>query len=1248
MQIKFPRNQFLKDNIYLLLTALLLLSISVFTKQKHTKESILSSYNKDLQTYISKAEIQFNSFLNDTALLNSITKGIAALDRIKQLSTSNQFYYVYHNVDTSLELIFWSTQTVLPDSNAIYATPQKSLVQLANGYYFIQRRKLNNYTIVSLLPIKWNYKVPNDELRNEFLFEEEKGINFDIGFDHVDPAIFTKEGDFLFSLKLKNQFIELEDNYITVWLRILAFFPLFIFLHFASFNILERRGILKASLFLFCTLLLLRLISYFFSGFLNLRQFALFDPSIYGSNIVLRSLGDLLINVLILLWLVMFVNNNLKVDSIKIFKEKTIEKWIILVCSALLLLLITFIAGSTIRSMVADSQISFDVINIFSLNPYISIVGFLVLCCIAIGYYFSCRIIILYLRKSFQDFVIPLCLLLSIFGLTYLSFRIGNLRGTFELYALLWLLLFVYLIRLDVLGVLPKRPVVSNTVFWLFFFSASITMVIIEENSVKELNTRKHYAEVIATKTDPINDVILNSLLTEFRQDKIGPKFEMFKNFRTSFLLRDSIINSNFSSFKNNYEAKILVYDAKEHPLNNEDSISFNAINSIFNTQAKPTAVAGMYLYDIGYDKFNYISRKIIKEDSGSISGYIFIIINSRKFTSNKFLPKPFNRGHSNSIENSSNYAYAIYKNGKIIASNSDYSFSTLYTEKPFSGNAFYIENKDKYNHLWYYAGANKYVVLVKHNDLFLEIITLFSYLFCAFIILNTLSTLISILLRAKLKISQFRNVIQLTIRQQVHGTIIFFSIISFIIIGITTILFFISRAETNNKEMLNRTIGIMRKDITTSISKKLLDSTNFENPVELENSELQKLISKLSEEQGHEINLYTISGDLKASSLPLPYIKGILSTKIDPIAFYHLHGGKEIQYLQKERIGDLKFISYYVPVTDSSGKDIAYLNVPYFISESRLREEISNFLVTIINLNAFILLIAGIVALIITNRITSSFSIISEKMKELNLAKHNEAIVWNRKDEIGDLVKEYNKMVSKLDESAAALARTERESAWQEMAKQVAHEIKNPLTPMKLSMQFLHRSIMEGSPNIQELSEKVSDTLVEQINHLSAIAEEFSRFANIENAKPEIFNINEALKSVKQLYEGNDNAQIIWNLIPDEVLVFVDKTHINRILTNLILNAIQSVAENVLPIIIITASIIENKLEIKITDNGTGINDEIKSKIFTPNFTTKSSGTGLGLAMCKRMVEQASGDIHFETSNAGTTFTITLPVAHR
>ena len=204
-------------------------------------------------------------------------------------------------------------------------------------------------------------------------------------------------------------------------------------------------------------------------------------------------------------------------------------------------------------------------------------------------------------------------------------------------------------------------------------------------------------------------------------------------------------------------------------------------------------------------------------------------------------------------------------------------------------------------------------------------------------------------------------------------------------------------------------------------------------------------------------------------------------------------------------------------------------MNIPSFNTEDELNDEISRFLVTIINLNVFIFLIAGTIAVFLTNRITSSFSLISEKMREVNLSKTNEMIEWKKNDEIGGLIREYNKMVAQLGESASALAKSEREGAWREMARQVAHEIKNPLTPMKLSIQYLQKANTSGAPNVKELTANVAKTLVEQIDHLSKIASDFSQFAHIGNPVNEVVDLHELLSTLTSLYETMENVMFKW-----------------------------------------------------------------------------------------------------------------------
>jgi nitrogen fixation/metabolism regulation signal transduction histidine kinase len=214
-------------------------------------------------------------------------------------------------------------------------------------------------------------------------------------------------------------------------------------------------------------------------------------------------------------------------------------------------------------------------------------------------------------------------------------------------------------------------------------------------------------------------------------------------------------------------------------------------------------------------------------------------------------------------------------------------------------------------------------------------------------------------------------------------------------------------------------------------------------------------------------------------------------------------------------------------------------------------------------------------------------------------------------------------------------------------MARQVAHEIKNPLTPMKLSIQYLQKAIDNDTADVRALSSRVARTLIEQIEHLSRIAAEFSEFANIGNPRNVDFDIHEVLRSLLSLHGMNEKVDITMHLSEGPVMVHADRTQLNRLFTNLLLNAIESIPEDRPGVIRVSERIVDGEVEVRVTDNGMGIAEEMRSRIFTPNFTTKSSGTGLGLAMSKGIVEQAKGSIRFETSSgSGTTFFVRLPLA--
>jgi signal transduction histidine kinase len=539
-------------------------------------------------------------------------------------------------------------------------------------------------------------------------------------------------------------------------------------------------------------------------------------------------------------------------------------------------------------------------------------------------------------------------------------------------------------------------------------------------------------------------------------------------------------------------------------------------------------------------------------------------------------------------------------------------------------------------------------VIIARKRNSFIEAITLFAYLFSTFLFLLTFYRLTSQIVRSRFHWSALKQAMQLSIRSQIHSTILVVSLLSFIVIGVATILFFINRYQRNNQDRLARAMQIMVNQVQTHINQhhSYTYDTVFYEPVF--SVQMEHLVQEISEVHGMDVNLYDTVGDLRVTSNPDMniYMSGVLSNKMNPLAYYRLYHLQQVQTLTNEQVGKLDYQSIYSPIRNERGDAVAFLNIPSYSSQGELKQEISNFVVTVINLNAFIFLIAGGIALVISNRITQAFTIISQKMREVNLRKMNEAIEWKRDDEIGVLVKEYNKMVQKLDESAETLAKSEREGAWRQMARQVAHEIKNPLTPMKLSIQYLQKAIATNSTDVKTLTTNVAKTLVEQIDHLSKIASDFSQFANIGNPKSEVFDLHEMLQSLASLYNTGGNLDFKWMPVEQRVLLFADRTQLNRLFTNLLQNAVEACTMRDQRIIRMNEQLNGEYITVSVTDNGEGIPEQTQSRIFTPNFTTKTSGTGLGLAMSKGIVEQAKGEIWFVTKEgAGTTFYVKIPL---
>lgn len=1246
--LKTNDKSFLRRNYILLIAAVWFFAMAFVINNYWSVSSTPRAIQKTLEKNIIERQSQVSRFLEDSALLNTIRDNKLDVKTVQDLINKDFYIFLYQSgQDGSTVEKFWSTQVVQPDSLIIQQPDTEEFSKLSNGWFLSRVKSYTGaggtYKFVCLIPVKWDYYIENKYLQNNFVGLPNIEKAYNINIEGKGLPIRDVHGKAIFYLDESASHHAGHTNLWALTIGIIALLMFLFFMNRLANYVAQNFGLVKGVTALVAMLLIITVLSYKLNPY-NFRQLKLFTPSTPHDGLFQRSLGEILVNSLIFIWVVLFTRYHYRYDLSSLGKISPLVRYLLAFVISLIMSGITFVMGGVIITLISDHQISFDVLNFFSLDVY-SFVGFIVLTCLATGYYFFVQLLIHPLRVLIPQSVWWRLMSIATSGLLILTFTGGG-QIAFNISLLLWLVLFVFLLDFKVLLLHAYRLVSSRFIFWTFFFSVSITAVVIVENRINELREREKFAENLYNKADPTGPVIMNIILTDFRSEYLSKIFYRFKDPLESLLLKDSLLNESFSGYLNKYNTEIYTFDTSGAPLFNLRPATFNDLNAIIQTQGRPTDVPDLYYYDVSYSNFNYITRKTIIDPDGVKEGYIFIVAKPKQFRNEALYPELFSRGNKNALESSSEYAFAIYNKGTLATSYNDYPFSTQISERAFTHNGFKTYHKKGYEELWYRPQPGTVIIITRQDRFILESITLFAYLFCSFLLITLVFNIVGSFISDKTGRDKRSSFWQLTIRNQVHGTIILISVFSFIVIGVSSILFFINRYHSNNREFLSRTIHVMENELHNTIDSATAHTIITKSLDQVSKETLSQIINKVSDIHATDINLYNLNGSLEISSLPLPYENGILSDQMDPLAWYHLNKLKESQYFQEQKIGTLPYLSNYIPVRNENGTEYAYLNIPFFESQKKLQDEISNFLVAIINLNAFIFLIAGIIALFITNKITRSFSIISNKMREVNLQTGNEEIEWHRKDEIGDLVNEYNKMVRQLELSADKLARSEREGAWREMARQVAHEIKNPLTPMKLNLQYLQMAIERNSADVKSISLYVSGIILEQIDHLSKIASDFSQFANLGNTDPQLLDVNEVLESVVSLYATNEKVDI--NAQYEESLtVKADKTQLNRLFTNLLQNAVQSVPEFRNIRIEIKSFSSGNEAVITVKDNGIGIPAAMQSKIFMPNFTTKSSGTGLGLAMCKGIVERLNGSITFETKeNEWTIFKVAIPLA--
>ncbi|MGC1471125.1 MAG: ATP-binding protein [Psychroserpens sp.] len=480
----------------------------------------------------------------------------------------------------------------------------------------------------------------------------------------------------------------------------------------------------------------------------------------------------------------------------------------------------------------------------------------------------------------------------------------------------------------------------------------------------------------------------------------------------------------------------------------------------------------------------------------------------------------------------------------------------------------------------------------------------------------------------------------KLSLRVRIFFAMILLVLIASILIAGVTIYQYNEEARDYHKERLER----KEKAIIADINYVIRETTY---PVETDKVSLifKDEIYRIAEIHGLRINLYDTEGSLLITS-KASFVNDSITKCIETEVLNQISNTAEHRFVIKNEKNGETFQSSYTYLYDTKSKALGILNLPYLENDDFLNKELNEFLKRLAYAYVFMLLIAILLALLLSKYITRTLKTISDKINETRLEKRNKKIdISSSSEEISTLVNSYNSMIDELEESAVKLATNEREQAWREMAKQVAHEIKNPLTPMRLSVQSFQRKFDPQDEKIFQKVDEYSQTLIQQIDTMSSIASAFSNFAKMPAQQNEMLNVPNIVKLGLDIFSED---YIVFSSEDDEIMANFDRTQLIRVVTNLVKNGIQSIpSEQETPRIEVRVATEADMVIITVEDNGIGISEEIGQKIFEPKFTTKSSGMGLGLAMVKNIMETYNGTITFTSQlGRGTIFKVIFPKA--
>lgn len=1114
------------------------------------------------------------------------------------------------------ELVFWSDNRVDIDYLLGPSIPDEQFLQLENGWYGVIKDIRQHVECYALFQIKTTYPYHNaylkDAFRDEFNIPEAFDLMLTPGIDNVPVVVDGQAVFYLYQYKI----LPPADKTFN-WLLWLV--GLFLLLRNAPAFFREKLKGWPGLVLLPAVLIAFRLVM--LSNPHVFSATALFDPALYASSWLFPSLGDLFINGLLLVYLLHFISRHEKVLNIRLSSNYAV--WVGFAAMLTGSLLIT----PLIQGLIENSRINFNLNQIFSLDRY-TLLGVASIGLLFFAYYLFAEVLLRFFRGiSFRK----LPVYFAIAAALAVHILLSHLFGVVDFKVILWPLPVIAVTASTVLRP-HDRNRFRTALLLLSYFSLLGTLWILKYNEIREHNERMVYAEKLASEEDPVTELLFGSVVESiYNNQTIAHIFGQPSRYSNNAV--QAIVEEQFTDrYWNKYNISVFTYHSDGRfwgilPENRPPELShFNELIEQFGTPSK-TSPDLFHLYNYP-DNLSYLA----KIPYGDL--WILIGLESTLFPSEIGFPALLIEADEYAGDKLRDYSFARYIDDKLVTASGEYNYrinTRLYED---NASSFEFEDYKDFNHLIHRPDPRTLIV-VSHEALSVfDRFSIFSYLFGLFGVL-----LIGLLY---LKDSDsFRpgmlNHLNVKIQFLAAGIIVF-ALLSF---GIVTRFYIERQFEEKN-------YGILSEKIQSVLIETENSLKNEDSLTTAVIDQLRAQLARLSYTFFTDINVYDVDGKLVATSQPRIFDAGLVAPRMNSEAFAKIAINRKSDYIHQEKIGDLKHLSAYVPFRNHNQDILAFINLPYFAQQNVLEEEITRLLVTLVNIFVLLLALSVFATLFITDWITRPLQQLQDSLSRIELGKRNETLQYSGSDVIGDLVNEYNRKVTELELKADQLARSERESAWREMAKQVAHEIKNPLTPMKLKLQMLQKAVAQQDENLEERFIKTSESLIEQIDTLTQIANEFSNFAKMPRAELEWVNLNQLIERTTDLYREIPGSKVIFHSETEqEPMVKADYNQLMRAVQNLIKNGLQAHDNELDAEVNITVSADADNYIIAVTDHGSGIAPEMQDKIFQPNFTTKSTGMGLGLAMVKSIVQNINGRIWFETEQEkGTTFFVSIPAA--